>query len=266
MNPGPANHKSPIPEGYNPKYHGLKVTREEYLELEEDGYLYDMIQGVLYMTPSGTFEHSAGFSNFLVLLGNYLKQNPIGRAVCEVDVLLPDGLDLLRPDVTCVLDDGSAKVDKYVYGAPDLVAESLSDSATGALQAAGLLPREAPSAPQAHSRPQAYSPHEAPSAPQAHFRPQAYSPREAPSAPQAPSRPQAYSPREAPSAPQAHSRPQAYSRAKRPPRRRRTPGRRPTPARSALRAAGALQAAGLHRAKRPPGRRPTPPRTAPAPL
>jgi hypothetical protein len=26
-----------------PLYHGLKVTREEYLDLEEDGFKYDMM-------------------------------------------------------------------------------------------------------------------------------------------------------------------------------------------------------------------------------
>ena len=42
-----------------PRYAGLRVTREEYLDLEDDGFLYDMIEGVLCVTPGGSYEHGA---------------------------------------------------------------------------------------------------------------------------------------------------------------------------------------------------------------
>jgi hypothetical protein len=41
-----------------PHYEGLKLSREEYLDLEEDGFKYDMIEGVLHLAPSGEFEHA----------------------------------------------------------------------------------------------------------------------------------------------------------------------------------------------------------------
>ncbi len=34
-----------------PKYHGMYVTREEYLDLEEDGFKYDVIEGVIQVAP-----------------------------------------------------------------------------------------------------------------------------------------------------------------------------------------------------------------------
>ncbi|MCX7632127.1 MAG: hypothetical protein N2Z22_02200 [Turneriella sp.] len=40
-----------------PRYQGLRVTREEYLDLEEDGFKYDVIDGVMQMAPSPNFEH-----------------------------------------------------------------------------------------------------------------------------------------------------------------------------------------------------------------
>ncbi|MDH5718177.1 MAG: hypothetical protein OEZ22_11150 [Spirochaetia bacterium] len=49
---------------HKPRYHGMKVTREIYLDLEDDGYRYDMIDGVLYMSPSASFEHNKNKTNW----------------------------------------------------------------------------------------------------------------------------------------------------------------------------------------------------------
>jgi len=120
--------KSALKKAIGPRYEGLRVSREEYLDLEDDGYLYDMMEGVLYLTPSGTFEHGTSYGEFFRVLGNFLKKNPLGRITLETDILLPDGGDVLRPDLSFILNENLNIVKKHIHGAPDLICESLSDS------------------------------------------------------------------------------------------------------------------------------------------
>ena len=112
-----------------PRYAGKSVTREEYLDLPEDGFQYDMIKGVLRLSsPSATFSHSEAFFEFGARLRDYLKLHPLGRAAVEVDVLLPDGGDVLRPDLSFVSRERENIILKHIHGTPDLICESLSDS------------------------------------------------------------------------------------------------------------------------------------------
>ena len=111
-----------------PRYHGLKVTREEYLDLEEDGFLYDMIDGVLYMSPSAFIEHNEAISQMLRVLGNYFYEKKSGKAIVETDVYLPDGGDVLRPDISVILKENYGIMKGHIHGVPDMVVEVLSNS------------------------------------------------------------------------------------------------------------------------------------------
>lgn len=111
-----------------PRYENLPVTREEFLDLEEDGFLYDMIEGVLHLSPSPDFKHSDIAGNFYFEVRKYLQSHPIGKVVFETDVLLPDGGDVLRPDISVILNENLGIVKKHIHGAPDLIAEVLSPS------------------------------------------------------------------------------------------------------------------------------------------
>jgi Uma2 family endonuclease len=112
----------------SPKYSGWKVTREEYLSLPDDGFQYDMIDGVLELSPSGFFEHGNCQVNFGRLLGNFVQEKKVGKLVTEVDIFLPDGGDVLRPDLSFILNQNLSIVKGHIHGVPDLVCEVLSDS------------------------------------------------------------------------------------------------------------------------------------------
>ena len=111
-----------------PKYLGKKVTREEYLDLYDDGFKYDMIDGVLLMAPSPFYPHSSTQLKFSHILQQYLDKFPIGRAFLELDIFLPDGGDVLRPDISFVLKEKSSIIIGHIHGTPDLVCEILSSS------------------------------------------------------------------------------------------------------------------------------------------
>jgi Uma2 family endonuclease len=113
---------------HKPRYDGLKVTREEYLDLEDDGFKYDMIDGVLHMSPSPFFKHSDAFSEMITQFRNYFHSQSAGSALGEIDVYLPDGEDVLRPDITVILKDNYGIIKGHIHGVPDIVVEILSDS------------------------------------------------------------------------------------------------------------------------------------------
>lgn len=106
----------------------MAVTREVYLELREDGFKYDMINGVLHMSPSAFFEHNDALSQILRIMGNYLSMNHDGKVVVETDVFLPDNGDVLRPDITVILKNNYGIIKGHIHGVPDIVVEILSES------------------------------------------------------------------------------------------------------------------------------------------
>lgn len=110
-----------------PGYHGRAVSREEYLDLEDDGYRYEMIGGMLFQAPSHLPEHGILQVEFAAELALYLRTRPVGKAMVEVDVLLPDGGDVLCPDLSYVSKEQSAILLKHIHGAPELICEILSD-------------------------------------------------------------------------------------------------------------------------------------------
>ncbi len=111
-----------------PRYEGLKVTREQYLDLPDDGYKYDVIDGVMHMSPSAFYPHNRVAVKLARLIDDYLEANNLGETVPETDVLLPDGGDPLRPDISVLLNESFDKVYGHIHGAPDIVVEVLSES------------------------------------------------------------------------------------------------------------------------------------------
>jgi len=84
-------------------HHGLRLTAEDYYKLEDDGCRYELIDGVVCMTPSPTRIHQVVSWEISLQLGAFLKKNPVGEAVSDTDVHLgkgPRGGDLVyRPDL-----------------------------------------------------------------------------------------------------------------------------------------------------------------------
>ncbi len=112
-----------------PLYAGLRISPDAYFSLEDDGFKYDMIDGVLHLPPSGTPEHGKSHFAFSTVLGMYLETHAVGEAMLETDIKLPDGGDILRPDVSLVLRENAHIIQKKgIFGTPNLVCEVLSPS------------------------------------------------------------------------------------------------------------------------------------------
>lgn len=110
----------------HPRYLGLRLSAEEYLALPDDGFKYQLINGVVIMSASPTFGHQDLLAEILSQLRAHLRTNPIGKAVAEVDVQLAPGF-VYRPDAVFVR-SGSVPRDGVLTVAPDLAIEIVSPS------------------------------------------------------------------------------------------------------------------------------------------
>ncbi|MCW5888970.1 MAG: Uma2 family endonuclease [bacterium] len=113
-----------------PGYAGLRMTADEYLALPPDGERYELVEGVVVMSPSPVLRHQAVSGEVFFQLQAYLRSNPIGFAFFEVDVRLGRGVggrDLVfRPDLIYVRRERFAVLPAYVTGAPDVACEVVS--------------------------------------------------------------------------------------------------------------------------------------------
>ena len=106
-------------------------TYEDYRRLPDDGRRYEVIRGVLYVSPAPTWKHQAGLRNLSFLVGRYLEENPIGTyAFAPLDVTLPGGLATpVQPDLIFLVNERRHLIQEDgVNGAPDLIVEFLSPS------------------------------------------------------------------------------------------------------------------------------------------
>lgn len=113
-----------------PGYAGLRMTADEYLALPPDGERYELVEGVVVMSPSPVLRHQAVSGEVFFQLQAYLRANPVGFAFFEVDVHLGRGVggrDLVfRPDLVFVRRERFGVLPDWVTGAPDVVCEVVS--------------------------------------------------------------------------------------------------------------------------------------------
>lgn len=111
-------------------YHGLRMSAEQYLQLEDDGTRYELIDGVVTMSPSALPHHQKVATRIAVQIGSFLETHPVGEVYTEVDVHLgvgPRGGDLVYwPDVVFLREERVPGPGQHIKGPPDLVVEVVS--------------------------------------------------------------------------------------------------------------------------------------------
>jgi Uma2 family endonuclease len=105
-------------------------TYEDYQRLPDDGCRYEIIGGVLYVTPAPGFNHQYTAGEIFVALRMYVRERQLGVVIsAPFEVHLPDIARPVQPDVLFIAAErvpGSGAA--YFSGAPDLVVEVLSPS------------------------------------------------------------------------------------------------------------------------------------------
>jgi Uma2 family endonuclease len=103
-----------------------------YRDLEnfpEDGKRREIIGGELFVAAAPTTRHQRLVIELILLIGNFLKKNPIGSVFVAPTEVVFDELDSVEPDIFVVLKESRAEItEKRVIGAPDWIIEVLSPS------------------------------------------------------------------------------------------------------------------------------------------
>ena len=113
-------------------YRGLRMTADEYFRLEDDGFRYELIDGIVCMSPSPTPTHQHVATQIKLLIAKYLDQHPVGVVLGEVDVYLESGRErgdlVYRPDIVFLRTDRMLRNRERIVEPPDLVVEIISNS------------------------------------------------------------------------------------------------------------------------------------------
>jgi Uma2 family endonuclease len=108
---------SPLPGIY-------RLTFADWLRFPDDGRLYEILEGELYVTPPPGIEHQRISRNLLLAFSRYSLKGEVLYA--PVGVRLSDE-DVLEPDLVLVLREHANRIGAQVIeGAPDIVVEILS--------------------------------------------------------------------------------------------------------------------------------------------
>ena len=104
-------------------------TYADYAAVPEDGQRYEVVSGVLYMSPSPNVEHQRIAKMIVAVLSRFVEHTGLGEVFqSPLDVELSAG-NIVQPDVFVLLNEHSDRVmETRILGAPDLVVEIASPS------------------------------------------------------------------------------------------------------------------------------------------
>ncbi|MGE3512757.1 MAG: Uma2 family endonuclease [Vicinamibacterales bacterium] len=120
-----ANEQARMPA--HPQYVGARLGAEEFGSLPDDGFRYQLINGVVVMSPSPELPHQFISLEIAGQIRDYLKKHAIGRITADTDVVF-DGLTVYRPVIAFFLNGRLGRHDRVPKVAPDFVIEIVSPS------------------------------------------------------------------------------------------------------------------------------------------
>jgi Uma2 family endonuclease len=103
-------------------------TYQHWLNFPDDGWKYEIIDGVLYMAPAPAIDHQRSSGELFRRIANYAKEHDLGTVLqAPCDVRLPYQLVPLQPDIFFIRKERRGIISpQCVEGAPDLIVEILS--------------------------------------------------------------------------------------------------------------------------------------------
>ena len=108
-----------------PSYAGLRMTADEYLALEDDGRKYELVNGVVVVSPSPTTKHQQVMGEILYQVMAFLRANPLGSVYAETDVRMAGDL-VYRPELVFIRAERVRANWPRISEPPDLVVEVVS--------------------------------------------------------------------------------------------------------------------------------------------
>lgn len=104
-------------------------TYADYAAIPGEQHCYEVVKGVLYMSPSPNVEHQRIAKLIVAALSRWVEQTGLGEVFqSPLDVELSEG-NIVQPDVFILLKEHADQVvETRIIGAPDLVVEIASPS------------------------------------------------------------------------------------------------------------------------------------------
>lgn len=129
----PAKGWNGYPQKDNQVFRKALLTYDDYLQLPDDGKRYELMEGVLCLTPSPTVRHQRILRKLGFAMENHLLRHGLGEVFyAPLDVVLSNTC-VTQPDLLYVSDKKKSVIEeKNIAGAPDLVVEILSPSSAAA--------------------------------------------------------------------------------------------------------------------------------------
>lgn len=109
----------------SPRSAGLRMSADEYLSLRDDGGRYELINGVVLMSPSPSFGHQMLAGSVFESVAAFVRARRLGVVVYETDVRFASDL-VYRPDIAMYAGKRAAGITGTPAIAPDFIVEVLS--------------------------------------------------------------------------------------------------------------------------------------------
>lgn len=105
-------------------------TYEDWLKFPNDGWKYEIIDGVLHMTPPPAINHQRSSASLFARMRLHAESHDLGEVLAApCGVRLPNQPVPVEPDILFVKKERLSIIGaQYVAGAPDLIVEILSPS------------------------------------------------------------------------------------------------------------------------------------------
>jgi len=109
---------------------GARMTVDEFLQIDDEANFYELIDGVVVVSPSPSPKHQLALMEISRQLANYCADSGVGRVFPETDVHLGqsgDGKDIVyRPEMAFVTSDALKGIGDRLVGPPAIVVEVIS--------------------------------------------------------------------------------------------------------------------------------------------
>jgi Uma2 family endonuclease len=104
-----------------------RLTFDDYQKLPDDQD-YEIIEGVLYVSPRARARHQITVSNFAVVLITHARERGLGTVVLDADLIVEPDDTYVSPDLMFFTADRFTHVnpDDWIRVMPDLIVEVLS--------------------------------------------------------------------------------------------------------------------------------------------
>ena len=102
-------------------------TIMEVYKMLPEGTLAEVINGIIYMSPSPLRKHQQIIGKLFSQLFEYVETKQLGEAyVAPFDVYLDEEANAVQPDIIFIANENLSIVQDHIHGVPDLVVEVLS--------------------------------------------------------------------------------------------------------------------------------------------